>query len=38
MVNELFGLADSHVTGSAIAQSYGDQPHEHIPDNQSSLK
>lgn len=38
MVNELFGLAESPVTGSATVQSYGDPPHEHIPETPSSLK
>jgi hypothetical protein len=42
MVNELFGLADNHVYGSAVPQSYGEVPptpfHEHIPETPSSLK
>lgn len=41
-MNELFGLAEIPVYGSAVAQSYGDvppaPPQEHIPDTPSSLK
>jgi hypothetical protein len=38
MVNELFGLAESPVTGSATVQSYGEPHPEHIPETPSSLK
>lgn len=38
MVNELFGLAESHVTGSAVAQSYGEPQPEQSHDVPFSLK
>lgn len=38
MVNELFGLADTHTTGSGSAQSYGDHPHEQSHEVPFSLK